>query len=115
MKDKKQLPLEQKEKAVHGERIFPLKKYLTTLQERYPIVTPHWHEEAEFTLITSGVCTYQVDLKAFRLCLEISFSFLHWLCIPLPYYLPGICIRKHMSFTLISLVHPLQISVPCDI
>ena len=55
MKDKKQLPLEQKEKAVHGERIFPLKKYLTTLQERYPIVTPHWHEEAEFTLITSGV------------------------------------------------------------
>ena len=31
MKDKKQLPLEQKEKAVHGERIFPLKKYLTTV------------------------------------------------------------------------------------
>ena len=45
MKDKKTTPLEQKEKAVHGERIFPLKKYLTTLQERYPIVTPHWHEE----------------------------------------------------------------------
>lgn len=66
MKDKKQLPLEQKEKAVHGERIFPLKKYLTTLQERYPIVTPHWHEEAEFTLITSGVCTYQVDLESFQ-------------------------------------------------
>ena len=38
MKDKKQLPLEQKEKAVHGERIFPLKKYLTTLQERYPLL-----------------------------------------------------------------------------
>ena len=105
MKDKKQLPLEQKEKAVHGERIFPLKKYLTTLQERYPIVTPHWHEEAEFTLITSGVCTYQVDLESFQ-AMPGDFVF-----IPLP----GICIRKHMSFTLISLVHPLQISVPCDI
>ena len=66
MKDKKQLPLEQKEKAVHGERIFPLKKYLTTLWERYPIVTPHWHEEAEFTLITEGACTYQVDLESFQ-------------------------------------------------
>ena len=114
MKDKKQLPLEQKEKAVHGERIFPLKKYLTTLQERYPIVTPHWHEEAEFTLITSGVCTYQVDLESFQ-AMPGDFVFIPPLALHSIAILPGICIRKHMSFTLISLVHPLQISVPCDI
>ena len=90
MKDKKQLPLEQKEKAVHGERIFPLKKYLTTLQERYPIVTPHWHEEAEFTLITSGVCTYQVDLESFQ-AMPGDFVFIPPLALHSIAILPAIC------------------------
>lgn len=42
----------QKEKAQHGEKMFPLKRYITKLSDLYPAVTAHWHEEAELTLIT---------------------------------------------------------------
>lgn len=57
---------EQKEKAKHGEQIFPLEKYITILDERYPAVTAHWHDEAEFTLVTKGCCTYQVQLETYE-------------------------------------------------
>ena len=57
---------EQKEQARHGEHMFPLNKYITTLSELYPSVSPHWHDEAELTLITEGSCTYQVHLDTFE-------------------------------------------------
>ena len=50
------LALEQKENAKHGETTFPIQKYITNLTEPGQVVTTHWHEEAEFTLITGGTC-----------------------------------------------------------
>ena len=44
------LSLDQKEKAKHGEQLFPLQRYITNLSSTYPAVTAHWHKEAEFTL-----------------------------------------------------------------
>lgn len=57
---------EQKEKAKHGEQMFPLQQYITTLSKSYPAVTAHWHEEAEFTLIQKGTCTYQAHLTSYQ-------------------------------------------------
>ena len=62
MKKLHSLALEQKEDAKHGESFFPVQKYITRLAEDYPVVTTHWHEEAELTLITKGDCLYQIDL-----------------------------------------------------
>ena len=62
MKKLHSLALEQKEDAKHGESVFPVQKYTTRLAEDYPVVTTHWHEEAELTLITKGDCLYQIDL-----------------------------------------------------
>ena len=56
---------EQKEKAKHGEQMFPLQQYITELSDSYPAVTAHWHEEAEFTLIEEGSCTYQAHLQSY--------------------------------------------------
>jgi len=57
---------EQKENARHGEQMFPLKKYITTLDDSHPPVMAHWHEEAEFTLVTEGCGTYQVQLTSYE-------------------------------------------------
>lgn len=54
---------EQKEQAKHGETFFPVQKYMTDLDADYSVVTTHWHEEAEFTLITEGQIIYQIDLE----------------------------------------------------
>ena len=62
MKKLHSLALEQKEDAKHGESFFPVQKYITRLSTDYPVVTTHWHEEAELTLITQGDCFYQIDL-----------------------------------------------------
>ena len=62
MKKLHSLVLEQKEDAKHGEVFFPVQKYVTRLAADYPVVTTHWHEEAELTLITKGDCLYQVNL-----------------------------------------------------
>ena len=62
------LPSSQKENARHGEQMFPLQKYITTLSDSYPAVTAHWHEEAEFTLITEGCCNYQIQLASYEVC-----------------------------------------------
>lgn len=39
-----------------------MQKYITHLDHVYPVVTTHWHEEGELTMITEGSCLYQVDL-----------------------------------------------------
>lgn len=57
---------EQKEKAQHGESLFPLQRYGTTLCDSYPAVTAHWHEEAEFTMITEGSCNYQIQSAGYQ-------------------------------------------------
>ena len=45
---------QQKENARHGESGFPIQRYRTTLHATYQDVPPHWHEEAELTLIVRG-------------------------------------------------------------
>ncbi|MGN0246781.1 MAG: AraC family transcriptional regulator [Lachnospiraceae bacterium] len=62
MKKLHSLALEQKEDAKHGEAFFPVQRYITKLTPDYPVVTTHWHEEAELTLIKKGKCLYQIDL-----------------------------------------------------
>lgn len=66
MKEKITLSLDQHENARHGEEIFPLQKYVTPLWKEYPYVTAHWHEEAEFTRIAKGSCTYQIHLETYE-------------------------------------------------
>ena len=56
---------EQKEARRHGEVTFPLQQYTTCLSSAAPEVFAHWHDEAEFTLIQEGQCTYQIQLERF--------------------------------------------------
>lgn len=63
MMDRTPLP-QQKENARHGEAGFPLARYRTTLHATYQDVPPHWHEEAELTLIVRGGSTYTVQLES---------------------------------------------------
>lgn len=65
MKKLHSLALEQKEDTKHGEAFFPVQKYITNLKPDYPVVTTHWHEEAEFTLITEGQALYHIDLAEY--------------------------------------------------
>ena len=50
MKRLQTLALEQKEDARHGDATFPIQKYITSLKPDYPVITTHWHEEAEKTI-----------------------------------------------------------------
>ena len=65
MKKLNSLILEQKEDAKHGDSFFPIQKYITSLTPEYPVLTTHWHEEAEFTLITEGQGTYYIELMEY--------------------------------------------------
>ncbi len=65
MKKLHSLILEQKEDARHGEAFFPIQKYITALSPQYPVLTNHWHEEAEFTLILEGQGSYQIELTEY--------------------------------------------------
>ena len=53
---------QQKENVRHGESAFPIERYRTTLHATYQDVPPHWHEEAELTLIVRGASTYTIQL-----------------------------------------------------
>lgn len=61
------LVLDQKESTKHGEHSFPVQKYITTLSSDCPVVTTHWHEEAELAMLMEGDCTYQIDLKEYHI------------------------------------------------
>ena len=66
MKNSNTLSSGQKENARHGEVFFPVQKYITRLAPDHQVITTHWHEEAELTLITKGACTYQIDLMDYE-------------------------------------------------
>ena len=66
MPNRTTLSPEQKEQTRHGGHLFPFQKYITSLSDLYPAVTPHWHDEAELTLITRGSCTYQIRLETYE-------------------------------------------------
>ena len=76
------LALDQKENAKHGETLFPMQKYITRLAADYPVVSMHWHEEAELTLITKGDCTYQIVLVTLVPRKVISYLSRRFCCIP---------------------------------
>ncbi|MCI9493881.1 MAG: AraC family transcriptional regulator [Lachnospiraceae bacterium] len=65
MKKLHSLISEQKEDAKHGASFFPIQKYITSFSPEYPVLTTHWHEEAEFTLILSGTGTYHIELTEY--------------------------------------------------
>lgn len=50
-----------KEKAQHGDILFPIKFYSTSLLPIYPEVPIHWHPEMEFTMIVEGSADYSID------------------------------------------------------
>ncbi len=54
---------ERKENVRHGEMAFPIQKYKTHLTPGGLAVVPHWHEEAELTLITQGRCVCGIQLE----------------------------------------------------
>ena len=64
MTSEKNLLPQQKENARHGEAAFPVVRYRTRLHATYQDVPPHWHEEAELTLILRGESTYTVQLES---------------------------------------------------
>ena len=66
MKTPHSLIPEQKENAKHGEVYFPIQKYISKLSADSPVITTHWHEEAELTLITKGSCIYQINLMEYE-------------------------------------------------
>lgn len=98
MKKLHSLALEQKEDAKHGEAFFPVQRYITKLTPDYPVVTTHWHEEAELTLIKEGKCLYQIDLVDYEVKKGIFCSFRRCFCIR--FLLAGMkkLFPKHMYF-----------------
>lgn len=115
MKEKITLSLDQHENARHGEEIFPLQKYVTPLWKEYPYVTAHWHEEAEFTRIEKGSCTYQIHLETYEVEEGDLILFRLRCCMRFPMKKRSVCSRKRMCFIWIFLAQRLRISVPSGI
>ena len=115
MKEKITLSLDQYENARHVEEIFPLQKYVTPLWKEYPYVTAHWHEEAEFTRIGKGSCTYQIHLETYDVeegdLIFIPPAVLH----AISNEKRSVCSRKRMCFIWIFLAQRLRIFVPSGI
>ncbi|MDO5399579.1 MAG: AraC family transcriptional regulator [Eubacteriales bacterium] len=59
---------ERREGVRHGDAFFPVEKYSTVLSKKVPPLTVHWHEEAEWTLVTAGRGFYQIDLVEYPVC-----------------------------------------------
>lgn len=52
-----------KEKASHGDTLFPLQLYSTILSPINPEFSIHWHPEMEFTWVSQGQARYSVDFQ----------------------------------------------------
>lgn len=93
---------EQKEQTRHGGHLFPFQKYITVLSDLYPAVTPHWHDEAELTLIKKGSCTYQIRFETYEAeqgdLLFVPPAALHSLMIPSKSRYESETYVFHMSF-----------------
>lgn len=69
MSDRRQLQLDEsqlREKAQHGDVLFPFKYYSTSLQALYPEVPVHWHPEMELTMIVEGEADYSINLNEYH-------------------------------------------------
>lgn len=55
-----------REKAQHGDILFPFKYYSTALHFLYPEVPVHWHPEMELTMVAKGEADYSVNLNNYH-------------------------------------------------
>jgi AraC-like DNA-binding protein/mannose-6-phosphate isomerase-like protein (cupin superfamily) len=56
---------ELKEDRIHGDHLFPLGLYWMDMEPGEPVLTCHWHEEAEFFYVKEGSALFQVDTDYF--------------------------------------------------
>lgn len=56
----------EKQAVPHGNSLLPFAFYRTTIHSATPGVLPHWHEEAEMTIILTGAASYQVGDDTFQ-------------------------------------------------
>lgn len=56
-----------KENIKHGDFILPFSIYKGSIDESFPSIPIHWHEEIEVILIASGTCNYKIDLCSYIL------------------------------------------------
>ena len=82
MKNNNPPALGQKENAKHGEVFFPVQKYITRLAADYPVITTHWHDEAELTLITKAHAPIRLICSNMKQRKAISSLSRHCCCIP---------------------------------
>lgn len=47
----------------YGDPYFPVQRRLISLHDIRPLVTPHWHDEAELIRILDGSCTCRINLE----------------------------------------------------
>lgn len=59
-------PSRLKEKATHGDALFPIQYYSTSLLPTCPEVPLHWHPEMELTLVTGGRAGYAIDFQDYQ-------------------------------------------------
>ncbi len=81
MKTPHSLIPEQKKISNMEKFIFQSRSILQSLTKDAPVITMHWHEEAELTLITKGSCVYQIDLIEYEASKGYPVLFLHCFCI----------------------------------
>ncbi|MDF2961097.1 MAG: AraC family transcriptional regulator [Paenibacillus sp.] len=55
-----------REARIHGDVMFPIGAYLLEAGPGEPVLTCHWHEEAEFFYVIEGKTVFQVDTEYFE-------------------------------------------------